>query len=246
MEIVSIRHDPERARRAQWRSKYLVPLCVMWSSDVPLTEARAALQGVVDALNASGQRRELVVFGSRQWSEGAFSSADWYVQEARGRQRVLRDMGHGPQINVNDFINLFYEEPWQVTPHWEVAVVNTDLCDDGTEFVFGVTQPNFASSVQSVRRMIDGIPSGKLRTEVVRRLLRHEAGHMFGLPGWNRRNTEEKLGTHCTNICTMRQGMSLPEWISLTQEEIRNQVHFCTDCHNALARFRDRFRPVPQ
>lgn len=246
MEIIRVRHDPEKARRAELRRDYLVPLYVMWSSDVPQPEAQAALRGVVDAVNASGQRRDIVTLGSGQWSEGAFSSADWYVQEAARRQRDVRNLGHGQQINVNNLTHQFYEEPWQENPHWEVAIVNTDLYADGTNFVFGVTQPDFAASVQSVRRLIDSVPAGELRSAMVRRLLRHEVGHMFGLPSWNRRNTEEKLGTHCTNVCTMRQGISIPEWAQLTQQEVRNNVHFCGDCQHDLTTVRDRFKPLPR
>lgn len=245
MEIIRVRHNPETARRAELRRDYLVPLYVMWSSDVPQPEAQAALNGVADAVNASGQRRGLVVLGSRQWSEGAFSSADWYLQEAIKRQREVRNLGHGQQVNVNNLTHQFYEEPWQATPHWEVSIVNTDLYADGTNFVFGVTQPDFAASVQSVKRLVDSVPAGELRTAMVRRLLRHEVGHMFGLPGRNY-NVEQKLGTHCTNVCTMRQGMSLPEWAQLTQQEVRNNVHFCNDCMNDLRRVRDHYKPLPQ
>lgn len=246
MEIISVRHDSEQARRAEWRREYLVPLYVMWSSDVPQPEAEAAFDGVVDVVNASGQRRDIVVLGSKLWSNGDYSSADWYLEEAIRRQREVRNRGHGLQINVNNLTQQFYEEPWQESPHWEVSVVNNDLYADGTNFVFGVTQPDFAASVQSVRRLIDSIPAGDLRASMVRRLLRHEVGHMFGLPSWDRRNTEEKLGTHCTNVCTMRQGMSIPEWAQLTQQEVRNNVHFCGDCLQDLARVRDRYRPLPQ
>lgn len=66
----------------------------MWSYDVPQPEAQAALNGVVDAVNASGQRRDIIALGSRQWSEGAYSSADWYVQEAARRQREVRNNIH--------------------------------------------------------------------------------------------------------------------------------------------------------
>ncbi len=245
MEIIRVSHDHEMARRAELRHDYLVPLYVMWSSNVPLPEAQAALHGVVDAVNASGQRREIVALGSRPWSEGAFSNADWYVEEARRRQQEVRNLGHGQQLNVDHLIHQFYEEPWQANPHWEVAIVNTDLYADGTNFVFGVTQPDFAASVQSVRRLIDSVRAGELRTAMVRRLLRHEVGHMFGLPGRNY-HVEQKLGRHCTNVCTMRQGMSLPEWAQLTQQEERYQVHFCNDCMSDLRRVKDHYKPLPR
>lgn len=247
MEIISLsRRDPEETRRDELRRDYLVPLYVTWTSDVPQPEAQAALNGVTDAVKAAGQRRDIVVLGARPWSQGAYSSPDWYAREAERRQREVRNLGHGRQINVNNLTRLFYEEPWQQNPHWEVAIVNTDLYADGTNFVFGITQPDFAASIQSVRRLIDSIPTGELRTAMVRRLLRHEVGHMFGLPGYNRSNTEEKLGRHCTNVCTMRQGISIPEWAQLTQQEVRNNVHFCGDCQNYLSRVRNRYKPLPQ
>lgn len=245
MEIVRVHRDPEKSRRAELRRNYLVPLYVMWSSDVPQPEAQAALQGVVEAVTASGQKRNIVTLGSRSWSEGEFSSADWYVQEAVRRQREIRDHGYGQQINVYNLTRQFYEEPWQENPHWEVAIVNIDLYADGTNFVFGVTQPDFAASVQSVRRLIDSVSAGELRLAMVRRLLRHEVGHMFGLPSWDRRNTEEKLGTHCTNVCTMRQGMSISEWAQLTKQEVQNNVHFCGDCQNDFDKVRTHFKPLP-
>lgn len=243
MEIIQVRHNPEMVRRTELRHDYLVPIYVMWSSDVPLLEAQAALNGVADAVSASGQRREIVALGSRQWSEGAFSSADWYVQEARRRQHEARNLGYGQQLNVDSLTRQFYEEPWQANPHWEVAIVNTDLYADGTNFVFGITQPDFAASVQSVRRLIDSVPAEELRTAMVRRLLRHEVGHMFGLPGRNY-NVEQKLGLHCTNVCTMRQGMSLPEWAQLTQQEEKHNVRFCNDCASDLRRVKGYYKPL--
>lgn len=245
MEIIRIHHDPEKTRRAQLRSDYLVPLYVMWSSDVPHLEAQAALNGVIDTVNASGQKRKVVVFGSRQWSEGEFSSADWYVDEAKRRQLDRRDLGFGSQINTHNLINLFYEEPWQSHPHWEVLIVNTDLYADGTNFVFGSTQPDFPASVQSVTRLGRNIPDNQLRMAMIRRLLRHEVGHMFDLPSNNRKNTEIKLGNHCTNLCTMRQGMSISEWAQQTQQEIKYNIHFCEDCRTDLDRGRNRFKPLP-
>jgi hypothetical protein len=43
----------------------------------------------------------------------------------------------------------------------------------------------------------------------------------------------------------MRQGMSIPEWAKLTQEENRKNVHFCKDCMNVLAQKQNQFKPLP-
>lgn len=242
---ISVNTNSEMTRRAELRTNFLVPIYLMWSSDVPQAEAQAATQGVYDAVRASGQNREVVNLGSRQWSNGDFSSADWYLGKASEMEREVRDMGHGRQINVSNLIEQFYEEPWQEKPHWEVSIVNKDLYMYDTNFVFGATRSDFAASVQSIRRLVDSVPEGELRNQMIRRLLRHEVGHMFGLPGRNF-NVEQKLGSHCTNVCTMRQGMSIPEWGKLTQEENRQNVHFCRDCMSVLAQKKNQFRPLPQ
>lgn len=241
---ISATINPEMTRRAELRRDFLVPIYLMWSSDVPSAEAQAAAQGVYDAVNASGQKRQVVNLGLSPWSKGDYSSADWYIDKALRIQNETRDKGHGKQVNVSNLMNQFYEEPWQEKPHWEVFITNKDLYMQGTNFVFGATNPDFAASVQSLKRLIDEIPEGELRREMIRRLLRHEVGHMFGLPGRNFK-VEEKLGSHCTNICTMRQGMSIPEWAKLTQEESRRNAHFCKDCMHVLAQKQNQFKPLP-
>lgn len=228
------------------RRGYLVPLNVMWSSDVPPAEARAALEGIVDAVQASGQQRTVAVYGAHRWSDGGYSSADWYVEEAKRRQSVIRNLGYGPQVHTGHLFEQFHEEPWQASPHWEVAIVNADLYDNRTNFVYGATKPDFAASIQSIRRLREVVQDDVLRAHMVRRLLRHEVGHMFGLPGDGRPNTAYKLGTHCTNICTMRQGMNMQEWVQLTLEEVAAGVQFCGDCMDSFARVRGHYKPLPQ
>lgn len=240
----------ELARRAEYRRDYLVPIYFMRTSDVPPAEARAALAGVVDALRASGQEREIVNFGASQFGEGKYSSPNWYLEEAFRRQPLRKDEGYGPQIDVEQVGRLFAEEPHQQKPHWEVMVTGLDLTasykGEYLNFVFGATDPNFPSSVQSINRFREEIPHDGLRYETIRRVLRHEAGHMFGLPSTNRPNIEENLGLHCTNICTMKQGQSVREWALLTIDEVQNKVHFCGDCKADLAARKPHFKPLPK
>ena len=244
-EITTVRlldEDPnERARRLQMRvqqevrSNQLVPIYVTWTSDIPQAEAQAALQGVLDVTTASGQRREVFALGSQKFGRGEFSSTDWYAEKALEDQTLRRDVGYGLQIVPSNIIRLFHQEPWQAQPHWEVFILNRDLNSGEADnnFVFGETDVSFPASIQSIRRLTVEVTDPKLRASMVRRLLRHEVGHMFSLT-YRSFNVEEKLGKHCTNICTMRQGMSVGEWAEQTLQEENRGIHFCCDCLNEL------------
>jgi predicted Zn-dependent protease len=191
----------------------------------------------------------LLNFGYYDLGGGAYANPNWYVEEAYRKQPLRRDVGYGPQIDVEEVERLFTDDPLQEEPHWKVMVTGVDLNaragDDYINFVYGATDVRFPSSVQSVRRFMEEIPEGVLRDAVIRRLLRHEVGHMFGLP-LREENTVEMLGPHCTNPCTMRQGMSMPEWANLTVEEHNNGIHFCEDCTADLDATRSLYRPLPQ
>lgn len=245
--------NQEMARRQELRMDYLVPIYVTWTSNVPSTEAQAATQGVRDTLAASGQKRDLVIFGSQAYAANPttpFSSPDWYTQQALQTQNLRSDVGFGPQIDVNEIMRLFYQEPYQENPHWEVFITNHDLNSKDQNgryinFVFGSTQPTFPASVQSITRLMRETQPGNMRNEMIRRLLRHEVGHMFWLPSRDR-NTEQNLGKHCTNdVCTMKQGLSIPAWTHLTQEENRRGIQFCGDCSADFARLQPRYKPLP-
>ena len=61
------------------------------------------------------------------------------------------------------------------------------------------------------------------------------AGHALGLiPESRRCNVEDKIGLHCTNLCTMRQGMSRSEFVDLALEEEQAGVTFCSECAQYL------------
>lgn len=242
-------HNREMTRRQELRSNYLVPIYFMNTKDVPQAEAQAALQGVTDALFASGQNRKIVNLGSQSFGQGEYLNPEWYVDDTLRKQELRKNAGYGQQLVASSVMQHFYREPWQEQPHWEVFVINRDLTDWGGKewlnFVFGSTNTGFPASVQSITRLTAEIPAGDLRNAMIRRLLRHETGHMFGLPRKNRSNTEQKLGTHCVNVCTMRQGMSIPEWAKLTTEESKKGVHFCNDCKNDLDQVRNKYKPLP-
>jgi predicted Zn-dependent protease len=235
---------PQVSRQIAFRRDYLVPLIVIWSSDVPERATQAALKGVNDVVAASGQQR--VVRGI-----GPYNG---YVERAEIRQ--YKDIGpapvnrqlYGPQIDVKYFERLLCDEPLQRNPHWPVLVINRDLyIANEAYFVFGTTRSEFALSVQSVRRFISRSDfSEEFKDASITRTLRHEVGHMFDLPGEKRLNTiTDETGTHCTNKCAMRQGKDEIQWAELVKQETEEKILFCKDCQNVLDMIKNRYLPLP-
>lgn len=242
-QTVLQRDQIEASRR---RHEELVPIHFMYTSNVPRELARACLIGVQQAVNESGQERDIKVFRPTEtWGNGSYRNIDWYVHEVLRTQGAgwTRDMRYGIQMVADRVFRLFYHEPFQVrNPHWEVLIVNRDLrtSDAENNFVFGLTDTLIPASIQSIRRIITDVADPELQKQLLRRLLRHEVGHMFGLPSRDER-TIQLLGKHCTNPCSMRQGLSLPEWVMQSREEKRLGVHYCGDCKVDFRRVKQRF-----
>jgi predicted Zn-dependent protease len=152
---------------------------------------------------------------------------------------------------VEEILEQWYRDPWQAKPHLphlSVFVVDCDLTSrksDGTvfNFAYGATHPDLGT-VQSISRL-RVIKDAALRLRLFERVIEHETGHLFGL---NQRtfHVEERLGTHCSNVCVMRQGLDLQEVSRQAQEEQRARVHFCADCLAEFAARRPHYKPVSQ
>lgn len=234
----------ERAEQRAMRHEFMVPVYICMSTDVPLAAARAAVRGVQEAVAASGQEREIHLFRNDWAPPGPHNGPNWYIEEAARRWGTRESRGHGPQVDVENVMRLLYQDPHQKRPHWDVVVTNVDLhMGAGTNFVFGAADYSFPVSVQSVRRFVDTIRDPAVLDAAIARLLRHEVGHMLGLPNRDH-HVEDKLGLHCTNVCTMRQGMSVPEWTRKAVEEHNAGVGFCECCKDDLARKLATVKPL--
>lgn len=101
---------------------------------------------------------------------------------------------------------------------------------------FGLANSRTHVSVQSVCRYRK--LSEEDRLLCVRRTLRHELGHAFGMAMDRRRaHTEVHFGLHCTNPgCTMRQSGTLTELLVLAREEDSAGTYFCAECREDLRR----------
>lgn len=68
----------------------------------------------------------------------------------------------------------------------------------------------------------------------------HELGHMFGAASPGRRNTEENLGSHCTNLCIMQQKLSVQEMSRHYRQLAGKQNKFCSQCGDELKQYASR------
>jgi len=112
------------------------------------------------------------------------------------------------------------------------TLVESDLYDDGLNWCFGVLVPDFYSGqhlILSTYRLRD--------TDLLTHVAIHELGHMFGAASQGRRNTEENLGNHCTNLCIMQQKLSVPEMKAHVRQLADREDKFCFDCISDLRRY---------
>lgn len=102
------------------------------------------------------------------------------------------------------------------------------------KWCFGAARYKNRVTVQSVFRYQS--LSREQTLHCIRRTLRHELGHIFGMArDLNRVNTEEAAGPHCTAPgCTLRQAGYLWQLLQYSYEEDRLDNYFCKDCLNDL------------
>lgn len=102
--------------------------------------------------------------------------------------------------------------------------------------MIGLAQPEMGTVVSTHRfRGLDD----KTRYECVKTETMHELGHVFGLiPQDRAEDVDYSLGKHCTNVCTMRQGLRVPiDWIIYSGERVTSGRAFCNRCTQDLRNF---------
>lgn len=209
-----------------------VLLC--WTTGVSSEEASAVQLGIRQVLQHVPGESSVDLVGracdADLWQERCLKES--------GTNQIFEDCLFG-QINSWDFLqwrrNRLMTEgsPAGSLRIVNVVVVDADLRSRDTNFLFGATRDHIGTvlSVHCLRR----IRRLHVRRKVLERLARHEFGHALGLvPEGRQTNVEEKIGLHCTNVCTMRQSMCLRELEELTLEEARAGAIFCSECADYL------------
>ncbi len=206
-------------------------------------QMRAITEGIHAVLNVAQQKMPIYDFGHwrhTQWRDNGqlrpFHSVDWYLERAQ------EESDRAEQLNADTLLNLLAMEPWRNPDeggqrHYDVVVLQSDLYSgsDNNRFIIGGAYPDLGAAI-SVNRFQGLEPSLQFDCIVTETI--HEMGHVFGLiPPGRQRNVEESLGKHCTNVCSMRQGVNVPmDWIRFTRDRLQ-QGPFCTDCEQDLRGF---------
>lgn len=139
----------------------------------------------------------------------------WYLDAVGKKQsRSLNcspGYGYGSQIDVGLMFDLFEDELLdknRLPPHLRVMMLNRDLYGAGADWGLGLTDSNLGLLAVSPK-ILEGKYPEELALNMWRRLVRHEAGHLFGLVKRDY-SYEEKLGRHCTNVCCMSNNLFTP------------------------------------
>lgn len=230
-----------------------LPIVVTWTSDVPIYAVQASLVGIQDVLNASHEKRDLILVGTNGVSAYEYPGADRIVKQAISRQREHPSGPHGDQLILDDLKLILHSQKWKALPHWDVMILNQDVTgrSDGKLINWAFGQTNYGHdnqwqimSMQSLTRILRQNWDETTKASAIRLLLRHEVGHMFGLPVMHdvlselpqrKDQLNESLGSHCTNLCSMRQCLTVKKMLDLAEElEESEAPDFCGECQSEL------------
>lgn len=210
------------------------PLYIM-NSNINKLEKRAVLEGVKEVVSLTEVDLKIIDFDI--WRNNNFKnldgslipycSVDWYIKNAKNETRN--------QIDGEQVIGDLACEPWRDinkggSNHYDLFILDSDLYYEGTNFVFGLTSKGIGSLVSTYRfKELDD----KVRYDCIKTAVMHELGHLFGLVPETRSSVNESLGIHCNNICIMRQGLSIDEWINITNHRLEYGI-LCSPCSKDL------------
>ena len=206
----------------------MFPIYICWDRYVTEAEKRAIERAVYEIEPIFGC--DFICYGNKSWNEGRYKSADEIIASAPHNEN-----GQADGTNV---LNKLEETMRKWTePGAFVLFTGQDLKMVNTNWCFGVARMSSRVTVQSTIRY-RSLPE-KIASDCIKRTLRHELGHIFGCAADPKRtNTEQKLGSHCTNYgCSMRQTMSLQELVDDLPTENATRC-FCSQCMADLRRFK--------
>lgn len=219
------------------------PVYLMNQAGLSDLEKRAVLNGASELIRlAEVVGIELVDFGvwknsdfqNQDGSLKQYQSVDWYVGRGKETSR------NKTQLNADTMLRYLWSEPWRNPKqggrdHYDILVVHNDMYFGDTNFAIGLAQPGIGTIISTHR--FKGL-GDKAKYECIKTETMHELGHIFGLvPNSRTQNVESSLGKHCTNRCTMRQGLILPDdWIDITNDRLKYGA-LCPTCKTDLKEY---------
>ena len=178
-----------------------------------------------------------------------YESIEWYIENARLRAAREGRWQTKKQISIDQLCKDLTDDPYRAQiPQWSVLVTKHDLygttIDDfgrprKLNYCLGVSHEN-QFSIISTARFLDAY--SRLDIEGFKTVVMHEFGHLIGLTKEGRVNTNEELGSHCTNDgCIMQQRMdcdySFLTRFRLEAKRLYGLPPICGDCIDEGNRF---------
>ena len=211
----------------------MLPIYLTYDIGVDEFKIRAIMMALIE-FKKLRPKQKITVHGSKPWSTGDYSSADWYIKSAK---RIFREDLGRVQLDADSILTLLENEPWQEQQsHIDLFFTSYDLSLRGINFCFGIARGrNTVQSVYRFRRLC-----ADDREIAIKTLVWHELGHIFGLASdLSRSNTRDCCGPHCTNEgCAMCQGVSVKEWVMHAREVKKYGMIYCSQCMDDLRRAR--------
>ena len=174
-------------------------------------------------------------YRSPEWrdEEGAlrpYLSVDWYIAEAWNLAKA--------KLDATQLMKTLAAEPWRrkelIGDHYDVWLVDQEMYDEAqTE-----ADPDVVSfSRNLVGLVVSARPFEAVGTptySLVKTVVLHELGHLFGLPDIRRPDVALDAAPHCTNTCVMRQASHGQEdWQQLTTDRLTHGP-YCEKCLGEL------------
>ena len=231
------------------------PISILWSDGVSESEVKTTVTAMRDllrhmqtvALEQDICLAPITVRPLGNWiiqgvgGIGAYHSFRWYWQTSLDER--------SGQVSAATFIEIVRYEHWQQTdPHFDLALLHTDLRDDTADaagahpLAFACTEPDLVTVIST--RHLAQVADPDLRLKCLRSLVIHNFGHLIGLPGGlpetNRNRPEKPTATKnapartCAMPCTMYEAQSLEELMGLATAEKDEKVILCDPCQEDL------------
>lgn len=214
------------------------PVYLMQEENVSDLEKRAVVDGVSELIKLADVSLPVRDFGvwrekgykNEDGSLKEYQSVDWYI--AQGKLDSKREH----QLHASYMMLKMDFEPWRMKEdHYDVMVLTSDIYVRGTNFVIGIARPHTGTilSTDKFQCLEDQMKYECIKTETM-----HELGHVFGMvPDERKEDVEYSLGKHCSNVCIMRQGITLPtDWINITADRLKGKA-LCDRCSDDLKNF---------
>ena len=180
------------------------------------------------------------------------SKDEFHIRVVDSRDKLYQDLRwyeysewlpERKQLIADDiFLNLILDHSKEQNSRLDVVVLGKDMTaidnkHDGKwlNFLFGLGGSRIA--IVSTYQFRHHLENKKLRNLCLRRNIFHQVFHAFGLiPEWRKTKIDNSLGLHCSNICVMRQGLSVCEWKNNVIQEREKGIVLCHQCKKDLVR----------